>query len=96
MLIDVHAHQFPLRYTEAIAPHGRRISSLLTSQTIDERLRQMEAAEVDVQVLSPANLAPYFESETNANQAFSMTNTPNSPTASPSVSRPMSRCHCRI
>lgn len=66
MLIDVHAHQFPQKYTDAIARHGRQLFGPLTSQTLDERLRLMDEAGVDVQVLSPANLVPYFESETDA------------------------------
>jgi 6-methylsalicylate decarboxylase len=74
MLIDVHAHEFSQKYAEAIAPHGRQIPNLLTSQTIDERLRLMDEAEVDVQVLSPANLAPYFESEAIANDAARILN----------------------
>jgi 6-methylsalicylate decarboxylase len=66
MLIDVHAHQFPQKYTDAIARHGRQLFGPLTSQTLDERLRLMDEAAVDVQVLSPANLVPYFESKADA------------------------------
>jgi len=74
MLIDVHAHQIPRKYNETIAPGSRQVPSLFTSQTIEERLRLMDEAEVDVQVLSPANLAPYFESEANANEAARILN----------------------
>ncbi len=74
MLIDVHAHQFPPKYLEIIAPSGRRIPSLLANQTIEERLVHMDEAAVDIQVLSPANLTPYFESEVNANEAAHILN----------------------
>jgi predicted TIM-barrel fold metal-dependent hydrolase len=66
MLIDVHAHQFPQKYTDVIARHGRQLFGPLTNQTFDERLRLMDEAEVDIQVLSPANLVPYFESAPDA------------------------------
>ena len=74
MLIDVHAHQFPPEYLKTIAPSGRRIPRLLTNQTIEERLGHMDEAAVDVQVLSPANLTPYFESEANVNEAAHILN----------------------
>jgi predicted TIM-barrel fold metal-dependent hydrolase len=74
MLIDVHAHQFPPKYLETIAASGRQIPSFLTNQTIEERLAHMDEAAVDVQVLSPANLTPYFESEANANEAARILN----------------------
>ena len=44
MLIDVHAHQFPQKYIETIARHGRQPSGLGTDQTIEERLRLMDEA----------------------------------------------------
>ncbi len=74
MLIDVHAHHFPGKFTEAIAAHGRRIPSRLTGQPIEQRLRLMDEAGVDVQVLSPANLAPYFTSEADAREAARVLN----------------------
>src|SRR5271168_370687 len=69
MLIDVHAHQFPQEYTDAIASYGRHVPSMLTGQTIEQRLRLMDEARVDIQVLSPANQVPYFASATAARQA---------------------------
>lgn len=74
MLIDVHAHHFPKKYTETIAPHHRRIPSMLTGQTLEQRLRLMDDAGVDIQVLSPANLAPYFASEADAREAARVLN----------------------
>jgi len=74
MLIDVHAHQFPDKYTGTIARHGRQLFGPLASQTIDERLRLMDEAGVDLQVLSPANLVPYFENEAVALEAAHILN----------------------
>jgi predicted TIM-barrel fold metal-dependent hydrolase len=74
MLIDVHAHQFPHNYLDAIGPRGRQLPSLLTGQSIEERLRLMDEAKVDLQVLSPANLVPYFESEAAASAAAHLLN----------------------
>jgi 6-methylsalicylate decarboxylase len=74
MLIDVHAHQFPDRYTELMARHGRRLVAVLTGATLDERLRQMDEAQVDMQVLSPSNLMPYLENEGDACQAARILN----------------------
>jgi hypothetical protein len=45
MLIDVHAHQFPQKYTGTIARHGRHLLAPLTNQTIEERLRLMDEAD---------------------------------------------------
>jgi predicted TIM-barrel fold metal-dependent hydrolase len=74
MLIDVHAHQFPQKYTEAIASRGRHFPGVFSSQTIEQRLRLMDEAGVDVQVLSPANLAPYFANEADASEAARVLN----------------------
>jgi predicted TIM-barrel fold metal-dependent hydrolase len=69
MLIDVHAHQFSQKYIETVTRHGRRLLVPLTGESIEERLSLMDAAEVDLQVLSPANLVPYFENEAVAVEA---------------------------
>jgi 6-methylsalicylate decarboxylase len=69
MLIDVHAHQFPQNYIDTIARRGRQPLGLGAGQTMEERLQLMDEAKVDIQVLSPANLVPYFASEAEAIQA---------------------------
>jgi 6-methylsalicylate decarboxylase len=74
MLIDVHAHQFPARYAELMARHGRQLLAVLTGTTIDERIQQMDEAQVDMQVLSPSNLMPYLDSETDAREAARILN----------------------
>ena len=74
MLIDVHAHQFPARYTELMARHGRQLLAMLTGTALDERIQQMDEAQVDMQVLSPSNLMPYLENETDAREAARILN----------------------
>jgi len=74
MLIDVHAHQFPDRYAELMGRHGRQLLAVLSGSTVDERLRQMDEAQVDMQVLSPSNLMPYLENEAAAVQAVRILN----------------------
>ena len=74
MLIDVHAHQFPQKYLATIARRGRQPFGLGADQTIEERLRLMDEAKVDLQVLSPANLVPYFENEGDALEAARILN----------------------
>jgi 6-methylsalicylate decarboxylase len=74
MLIDVHAHQFPHKYIATIARWGRQASGLGAGPAMEERLQSMDEAKVDVQVLSPANLVPYFENEAEATEAASILN----------------------
>jgi 6-methylsalicylate decarboxylase len=74
MLIDVHAHQFPARYAELMARHGHKLLAVLTGTTLDERIQQMDEAQVDMQVLSPSNLMPYLDNETDAREAARILN----------------------
>ena len=74
MLIDVHAHQFPQKYVETVTRHGREVLAPLSRETLEERLSLMDAAEVDIQVLSPANLVPYFETAAVAVEAAQILN----------------------
>ena len=74
MLIDVHAHQFPARYTELMARHGSPLLGVLAGTTIDRRIQQMDDAHVDIQVLSPSNLMPYLQNETDAREAARILN----------------------
>ena len=69
MLVDVHAHHFPLKYAAAAPQNVRQLFGPLASQTVKQRLGLMDEAGVDVQVLSPANLVPYFQDETRAVEA---------------------------
>src|SRR5690242_3599142 len=74
MLIDVHAHQFPQKYIDTVTRHGRQLLAPLTGETIEQRLSLMDAAGVDIQVLSPANLLPYFETQAVAAEAAQILN----------------------
>jgi 6-methylsalicylate decarboxylase len=74
MLIDVHAHHFPARYIELMAQHGRELLAVLTGPDIEQRIHQMDEAQVDMQVLSPSNLMPYLEKETDACEAARILN----------------------
>ncbi|MBV8774861.1 MAG: amidohydrolase, partial [Deltaproteobacteria bacterium] len=74
MLIDVHAHQFPDRYTALMAQHGRRLLGVLTGPVLEQRIQQMDEAQVDMQVLSPSNLMPYLENEADARNAARILN----------------------
>jgi 6-methylsalicylate decarboxylase len=74
MLIDVHAHQFPQRYTELMARHGRQLLGALTGATLEQRIHQMDEAQVDMQILSPSNLMPYLENEADAIEAARVLN----------------------
>ena len=86
MIVDVHAHYFPPAYTELLLRIGGRSlpeaarpltarpmrqdnpSSLLT------RLQQMDEAEVQMQVLSPAASPPYADTEADAVAAARLLN----------------------
>ena|SRR5689334_21113617 len=103
MLIDVHAHQFPQPYTALMARHGRQLLGILAGATLDERIGQMDEAQVDLQVLSPSNLMPYLENEADAGEAARILNdgyaelTHRLPIASRPTSPcrfPISRRHC--
>src|SRR6516165_5964009 len=75
MLVDVHAHYFPLKYAAAASQNIRQLLGTLASQTVEQRLGLMDEAGVDVQVLSPAHLVPYFEDEARAAEAARALNT---------------------
>jgi 6-methylsalicylate decarboxylase len=75
MLVDVHAHYFPLKYVAGAPQDIRHLLGPLASQTVEQRLDLMDEAGVDVQVLSPAHLVPYFADETRAAEAARTLNT---------------------
>jgi 6-methylsalicylate decarboxylase len=73
-VVDVHAHQFPQKYIETVTRHGRQLLAPLMGGAIEERLSLMDTAGVDMQVLSPANLLPYFDNEAIALEAARILN----------------------
>ena len=86
MIIDIHAHYFPKAYNDALLRIGGRslpeAARALTARPMREdsasgigtRLQQMDEAEVQMQVLSPAASPPYAEKEADAVDAARLIN----------------------
>jgi 6-methylsalicylate decarboxylase len=86
MIVDIHAHYFPKSYTDLLLRIGGRslpeAARSLTarpmrrddSSGITTRLQQMDEAEVQMQVLSPAASPPYAEKEADAVAAAQLLN----------------------
>jgi hypothetical protein len=81
MIVDVHAHYFPKAYTDLLLRiGGRSLPEAARPRTarpmreddpagIQARLQQMDEAEVQMQVLSPAASPPYADKEADAVEA---------------------------
>ena len=86
MIIDVHAHYFPQAYTdilmriggrslpEAARPRTARPMRQDAPAGMQTRLQQMDEAEVQMQVLSPAASPPYADNEADAVEAARLLN----------------------
>src|SRR6266508_2098825 len=86
MLVDIHAHYFPKEYNDLLLriggrslPEAARPSTARPMRNDDlagipTRLQQMEEAEVQMQVLSPAASPPYAEKEADAVAAARLIN----------------------
>jgi 6-methylsalicylate decarboxylase len=86
MIVDVHAHYFPKAYTDLLLRIGGRslpeAARALTARRMRQddatglptRLQQMDEAEVQMQVLSPAASPPYAEREADAVAAAQLLN----------------------
>src|SRR5216117_1235351 len=86
MIVDIHAHYFPKQYNdlllriggrslpEAARPITARPMRQDDSTGIPTRLQQMEEAEVQLQVLSPAASPPYAEKQADAVAAARLIN----------------------
>jgi predicted TIM-barrel fold metal-dependent hydrolase len=86
MIVDIHAHYFPKAYNdillriggrslpEAARPRTARPIRHDDAASIDTRLQQMDEAEVQMQVLSPAASPPYAEKEADAVAAARLIN----------------------
>jgi len=78
MIVDIHAHYFPKEYNDILLriggsslPEAARPSTARPMRNDDlagipTRLQQMEEADVQMQVLSPAASPPYAEKEADA------------------------------
>jgi predicted TIM-barrel fold metal-dependent hydrolase len=86
MIVDVHAHYFPKEYTDLLIRIGGRTlpeaARPLTARPmrqddpagIQTRLQQMDEADVQMQVLSPAASPPYADKEADAVAAARLIN----------------------
>ena len=86
MIVDIHAHYFPKAYNETLLRIGGRSlpesARALTARPLrhddpadlPKRLAQMDDADVQLQVLSPAASPPYAEKEADAVAAARLIN----------------------
>ena len=83
MKIDVHAHYFPVEYLDRLDLYGAgRITAFMRkmnlafagSSGIADHLRNMDASQVDLQILSVSGMLPYFEKERDAVDAARFAN----------------------
>ena len=73
MIVDIHAHYFPKAYNDILMRiGGRSLPEAARPMRADDpsgiltRLQQMDEAEVQLQVLSPAASPPYADKEADA------------------------------
>jgi aminocarboxymuconate-semialdehyde decarboxylase len=81
MRVDIHAHYFPNEYLEVLVRHGSSATGIArgrgaggTQKELQARLALMDAAGVDMQVLSASPQLPYFQQETHAVAAARLVN----------------------
>jgi len=80
--IDVHAHYFPVEYLDRLdlyggaqrSAHIRRAKLASTDSGLQAHLRNMDLAQVDMQVLSVSSQMPYFEDAQHGAEAASLGN----------------------
>ncbi len=72
-IIDFHAHYFPVEYLDGLKKAGssstdaaRNLNAGSTDHDINSRLRMMDEANVDLQVLTAAPQSPYFKNKEEA------------------------------
>jgi 6-methylsalicylate decarboxylase len=81
VIIDLHAHYWPTAYLDKLDRSGADVSyqrrqswATDSASDLDGRLRMMDDARVDFQVLSPGGPMPYFEHERTAVSAAQIAN----------------------
>jgi 6-methylsalicylate decarboxylase len=83
LIIDVHAHYFPLEYLDRLERYGAgHVTGLIRrmklgfagSSGLEAHLRQMDAAKVDLQILTVSGQLPYFANENDAVDAARLAN----------------------
>jgi 6-methylsalicylate decarboxylase len=81
MRIDVHAHYFPTLYLDTLERFGSKATSICRDMRagneqsdVDARLQMMDAAGVDVQLLSATPAPPYFDGKGDSIAAARLAN----------------------
>lgn len=76
MIVDVHAHYYPVPYLERIgrADIPPLAAAPLGDQGIDERLRLLDRLGIELQVLSVSQAQPYLPEAADAAEAAAMAN----------------------
>lgn len=81
MRVDVHAHYYPLEYLDVLREYGSASTDIgrmpcagSAPADISARLRMMDDAEVDMQILSATPQMPYFENARHAVSAARLAN----------------------
>ncbi|OLT38166.1 hypothetical protein BJF79_05375 [Actinomadura sp. CNU-125] len=81
MRVDVHAHYYPVDYLDTLRNYGSQATDTArmpcagsTADDVDARLRMMDRAGVDMQIMSATPQMPYFEDREHAVTAARMAN----------------------
>lgn len=81
MRVDVHAHLFPAAYLDALEAAGARGLAFIRGlgagdepAEVDRRLEAMDAAGIDLQILSPSSLLPALDSPERSAAAATLLN----------------------
>ena len=81
MRIDIHAHYYPTGYLDLLERKGSQSARMVRGLgagsepvEMEDRLRMMDDAGIDLQVLSAGQLVPYFETEADAVEAARLAN----------------------
>ena len=83
MRIDIHAHYFPAEYISRLDLYGAsHVTNIIwkanlaspDSSGLDAHFRNMELANVDMQILSVSGQLPYFANENEAVEAARLAN----------------------
>lgn len=75
MRIDIHAHYFPVEYLDRLDLYGGNQATIFTRKAkmasadftgLEENIRNMDLAKVDMQILSVSSHLPYYANESQA------------------------------
>jgi predicted TIM-barrel fold metal-dependent hydrolase len=79
--VDIHAHAFPAAYVDRLAEAGIKGAGFIRAleagddpDQLDRRLAEMDAAGIDLQVLSPSSLIPALDDVAEAGAAATFLN----------------------